>query len=333
LDKAAIVVGRWSFVVGHGRKDRNVNDVAPRVPVRSPEGVVSLLLTPFRTDGSINWAAYDAYVDWQLALKPAGLFAVCGSSEMKWLTADERYELARRAVQRSAGIPVVATANLHGDIARHHDELLRMAETGVAGVVLVPPAPISHDRARYKEYLLSLASAAPCPVLLYEWPQVEHHLVDPDLFGELAHKRLIAGIKDTTCTYDGIAAKQKVAGEAVVYQANTPFLLDALTLGVKGIMAVTSTARADLVIELWQRFHRRADDVAELHRELVFLDGLLRMAYPATAKYLVSLQGIAMPLTTRWPVQLTVEMVKALEVWQRRYSPATSGLITTNGEE
>ncbi len=34
------------------------------------EGVVSLLLTPFHADGSIDWAGYDAYVDWQVAQRP-----------------------------------------------------------------------------------------------------------------------------------------------------------------------------------------------------------------------------------------------------------------------
>ncbi len=118
-----------------------------------------------------------------------------------------------------------------------------MVDTGISAAVLVPPPQVSHDSERYREYLYTLADDAPCPLLLYEWPQAPHYLMAPELFGELAHKRLIAGLKDTTCTYDGIRAKQAVAAEAVVYQANTPLLLDALAMGVRGIMAVTSTAR------------------------------------------------------------------------------------------
>ncbi len=279
------------------------------------EGVVSLLLTPFREDGSIDWAAYDGYVDWQVAQEPAGLFAVCGSSEMKWLAADERRQLAARAVERAQGLPVVATANLDEQIGRHREELLRMADIGISAAVLVPPSEVSHNIERYREYLYALADDVPCPLILYEWPQVPHYLMAPELFGELAQKRLISGVKDTTCTYDGIRAKQEVAADAVVYQANTPLLLDALAMGVRGIMAVTSTARADLVIRLWRQFHEAPEMATAVHRELVFLDALLRMAYPATAKYLVALQGVEMPLTTRWPGGLTAEMARAIEVW------------------
>jgi 4-hydroxy-tetrahydrodipicolinate synthase len=179
----------------------------------------------------------------------------------------------------------------------------------------VPPSEVSHDSERYREYLYALADGAPCPLILYEWPQAPNYLMAPELFGELAQKRLIAGLKDTTCTYDGIRAKQAVAAEAVVYQANTPLLLDALAMGVRGIMAVTSTARADLAIRLWRQFHEAPETATAVHRELVFLDALLRMAYPATAKYLVSLQGVKMPLATRWPGELAPEMMRAIEVW------------------
>jgi 4-hydroxy-tetrahydrodipicolinate synthase len=287
-----------------------------RPPTIRLEGALALLLTPFQNGGAIDWSAYDAYVEWQAAQRPTGLFAVCGSSEMKWLSPEERVQLAARAVQRAGDLPVVATANLGPDPADHPAELARMADTGIAAAVLIPEASVSGDPARYRDYLLNLTEAAPCPILLYEWPQVDHHLMAPELFGELAAKGLVSGIKDTTCTVEGIQAKQTVAGEAVIYQANTPFLIEALEMGVRGIMAITSTARAGLVIRFWDAFQAKSDDVTRLHRELVFLDSLLRFNYPATAKYLVSLQGVEMALTTRWPSKFTAEAARALEAWQ-----------------
>lgn len=286
-------------------------------PPNSPrlEGVVSLLLTPFGADGAIDWAAYDAHVDWQAAHAPAGLFAVCGSSEMKWLSPEERLALASRAVKRAGALPVLATANLGADASAHAEEIHRMAEAGVWGVVLVPP-PFSADRLRYRDYLLTLTASAPCPVVLYEWPMAPNYLMDAALFGELAEAGRVAGIKDTTCTREGIEAKQRVAGDAVVYQANAPFMLEALHMGVRGIMAITSTCRPDLVLKLWHASQSGSADAAAsaaaIHRELVFLDAVLRMGYPATAKHLVALQGMRMPVGTRAPVTLSAEAAKAL---------------------
>ena len=279
-------------------------------------GVFALLLTPFTDAGEIDWEIYARYVDWQISQQPAGLFAVCGTSEMKWLTFAERLELARRTVARAGTMPVVATANLDPDPSKHRDEIRQMEDTGVAGIVLVPPSGMARDRNAFHDYLLSHIEAASCPVILYEWPQVEDYFISPDLFGELAAVGGLAGIKDTTCTREGIAAKQHVAGNAIVFQANTAYLLDALELGVQGIMAITSSARCDLVVRVWNGFRAHAPETRALHRELVFLDALLKQGHPATAKYLVSLQGIPMPTRTRWPQQLSDELRKALTIWQ-----------------
>jgi 4-hydroxy-tetrahydrodipicolinate synthase len=163
-----------------------------------------------------------------------------------------------------------------------------------------------------------LAETVSCPIVLYEWPQAENYFIDAGMFRDLVAAGRVQGIKDTTCTPEGIAAKQRVAGSATVFQANTPYILDALNLGVGGLMMITSSARCDLVVRLWAA-HRNGDaeTAAALERELVFLDAVLRFAYPATAKYLVSLQGVEMPTAVRWPVTLTSEARRALETWQR----------------
>ena len=278
---------------------------------------MALLLTPMNENRSIDWATYERYVDWQLQHKPQGLFAVCGTSEMKWLTLDERLELARRAVQRAGRVPVLATANLEPDLARHRDELRAMEETGVAGVVLVPPDRLGADQARLEAYYADLASAASRPVFLYEWPQVESYFLAPEVFGRLVAGHGIFGIKDTTCTPEGIARKIQAAPEAVVYQANTPFLPEAIAAGARGIMAITSGACADLVVAYWQAaaVEPQGSQARSLHAQLVYLDAILRLGHPLLAKRLLQLRGVDFPLTCRWPVSAPAELFKGLETW------------------
>ncbi len=296
-------------------------------------GVFSLLLTPFYPDQSIDWAGYDRYVAWQLGFGPDGLFAVCGSSEMKWLTREERLRLARAAVSAAGRTPVVATANLDPDAAQHAREIEEMAATGVAGVVLVPPPGLGESQDRLGDYFGKLMDRAPCPVLLYEWPQVQPYLIEARVYGGLVQSHGAAGIKDTTCTMEGIRAKIEVRGESTVFQANAPFLAEAIRAGAGGIMAITSAAAADLVIEYWreekglrggravprstQSSPSGTERSAELHELLVLLDcALVRGdAYPASAKYLARLRGLDMSLTCRNPVRLVPECQQAVRVW------------------
>jgi len=292
---------------------------------RAFEGVYSLLLTPFHADLSIDWSGYERYLAWQLGHGPDGLFAVCGSSEMKWLEPGERLELARRAVRASDGVPVVATANLGVDPAGHGDEVARMADTGVAAVVLVPPDGMGEDQERLGAYLAETIDAAPCPAILYEWPAVKPHLVDADVYGELVRGHHLAGIKDTTCTLDGITAKIAQTAGATVFQANAPFMLPSIRHGARGIMAIVTTAAADMAIAFWraamaERDHGSGADVEALHELLVLLDCTLGRAgaYPATAKHLAAVRGVPTGRACRSGAAAPAEALEAVAVWYRQ---------------
>jgi 4-hydroxy-tetrahydrodipicolinate synthase len=147
--------------------------------------------------------------------------------------------------------------------------------------------------------------------------------MDASVFTHLAEQNIIAGIKDTTCTVEGIQSKQDVAGDVIIYQANTAYLNEALDMGVKGIMAITSTTRTDLVKAFWDAYHAGDSCATSLHRELVFLDMLLRTAYPATAKYIARLQGLEMSTYTRWDVHLTDETCRSIDAWYQ-HQPETA---------
>lgn len=285
------------------------------------QGVFSLMLTPFTENGEIDWKIYDAYVDWQLSAQPHGLFAVCGTSEMKWLTLQERLALAKRTVDRAGNIPVVATANLEQNLEDHLEEIQRMQETGVSGIVLVPPSGLGEDQNKLLEYFARLASFAECPVLLYEWPQSTPYEIAPEVWEELSLEYGVKGIKDTTCTLEGIKAKIAKNEHATVFQANAPYMLDALKTGAKGIMAVTSSALNEFVVTYWNEVKKdpNAYKAKTFQQYLVFLDSVLRFAYPATAKYLARLQGIDMNLYCRWPVELKSEAKKAITIYYQAY--------------
>ncbi len=281
------------------------------------QGVFALLLTPFLPNRDIDWPAYDRYVDWQLSQRPHGLFAVCGSSEMGKLTLAERLRLAEQAVRRAAGqVPVFATANAERDPADHEQELLRIAQTGVSGIVLIPPNGMGEDQRKLGEYFARMAELSPVPVFLYECPMVKPHLIDSRIYSELANRHGIRGIKDTTCTLEGIEAKIKGAPDSIVYQANTPLMLEAIHRGAGGVMAITTTAAVSLVLELWERGVRRDPAADAALERLAALDTVLGGGFPATAKYLATLQGIPMNLHTRTGKTMGRESAQAIAMWR-----------------
>lgn len=281
-------------------------------------GIYALLLTPFMNNKEIDWKVYEQYIDWQLSHQPHGLFAVCGSSEMEQLTQDERCELARIAVRRAGKIPVLATGNVSVIIERHEEELLRMAETGVTGIVLIPPGSMGEDQNQLEQYFGKLADISPVPLFLYECPLASPRHIDPQVYKRLVEQHGIVGIKDTTCTNEGILAKITGAPEGLVYQANTSFMADAIRQGAAGVMATTTSAAVDVVLRLWESVRSDEREQADAaHELLVFLDGVLGKGYPVTAKHLVSLRGVPMLSQVRKGKSMNASAAKGVEVWQR----------------
>lgn len=60
------------------------------------------MLTPFR-DGAVDYPALEALVEWYIAHGVSGLFAVCQSSEMFFLSLEERVGIARFVNEKAAG--------------------------------------------------------------------------------------------------------------------------------------------------------------------------------------------------------------------------------------
>jgi len=287
---------------------------------KSFNGVFSLLLTPFRDDFGVDWESYEQYVEWQVGSGPDGLFAVCGTSEMKWLTHGERIKLAKRAVAFAKGTPVVATANLKFDRSSHADEIRAMADAGVDGVVLVPPDGLGNDQTALLRYFSVLADTSPIPVFIYEWPEMVSHILSPETFETLSKNHGVKGIKDTTCTLSGICEKiRKASPNTIVYQANAAYLLDALAAGAKGVMAIVSAACPDLVVEFWKLAKQKDPKAADAHQILVFYDALLRFGYPTAAKYLLQLRGLQFPTLTRARVNFPEEGRRVTEMFYNAY--------------
>lgn len=259
------------------------------------QGSFTLLVTPFGEDGTIDPPSYAALIEHHLAAGGQGIFAVCGTSEMAELTLEERLWLAREAVVRVGGaVPVVATANLEREPSAQVDEVARMAQTGVAGVVLVPPRTHTGEPQALLDYLGRLAERSSVPVLLYEWPGSRPSHIPAEVYGRLVSACGVVGIKDTTCTSAGLAAKVAAAPASVVYQANNPLLYEGLArLGARGTMTITSGARPDLLAALW-RAHvgSRVGEAGALAREIVFLDAVLAPCHPAGAKWLLQRAGV-----------------------------------------
>lgn len=280
-------------------------------------GVYSLLLTPFKEDRSIDFEVYKKYVEWQSRQGAQHLFACCGSSEMTTLSLDERIELATLAVKHANGVPVVATANIEPTWHAQVEEVKRMEQTGVDGLVFVTKG-YCNDNERLYTYLSELSDLTELPVVLYEFPGMQPHLMDASVYGRLAADGKVVGIKDTTCRIELIKEKIDVQGDTAVLQANIPYLMEAYEQGARGVVATPTSCGAYLFAKMYDEFFVQNDrEAANLtHQQICVLDNAIDGGFCATAKYLVGLSGVeGFNWYTRGNHDLNPQRLKALRVF------------------
>ncbi len=256
------------------------------------DGIYSLMLTPFNEDRSIDYATYEEYTEWQVSQGVAHLFAVCGSSEMKDLTLEERLKLAELTVKHKGETTVVASANIEPTKEANLEEIKKMEQTGVDGIVLTTKGYGNDDKALV-EYIRELASTTTLPVFMYEFPGFQPHLISGEAYGELAKDDLIWGIKDTTCTLEGVGSKIDNKYNSTIIQANMPFLWDSYVMGARGVMATPTSCGG----AFFQRFHEAFvnGDMAlaeQRYNEIILLDNAIDSGFCASAKELIRLQGV-----------------------------------------
>lgn len=278
------------------------------MPVQSNDarcGVWPVMLTPFHEDGSVDWSSLDVLTEWYLKAGAAGLFAVCGSSEVYQLTQDERIALARRVVARVAGrVPVVASAIDFGSAEQQAESVRQMADTGVQAVILATCqfAGQNEDDDRWldcAERLLSLTKDI--PLGLYEIPLPYKRLLSLKQIRWAAAGGRFVWLKDTSCAADVIRARaEAVRGTGFrIFNAHTPTLLASLIDGGHGFSGIGANYCPALYVYLCDHFRQEPEQAGRIQEFLTRLDVFAEAKYPTSAKIWLSMAGLPVRPTCR----------------------------------
>lgn len=285
------------------------------------------MVTPFR-DGAVDHAAAQALVEWYLAHGVDGIFAVCQSSEMFFLTLEEREKLARLVVERAAGrVPVVVSGHISENPDEQAEELRRMADTGADAVVLVSNrlAAAQEGDEVWKERLLRLLEAVPgCAFGIYECPYPYKRLLTPELLRFCVQTGRIHFLKDTCCDAEQIRLRLEAAGADGfgLFNANTATLLASLRAGASGYCGVMANYHPELyhwLVRNWAKYPGQAQLAQDWATVAAWVE---RVQYPRSAKYHLKLRGVPIGLECRslppkgWGTLQETETRALLDLWE-----------------
>lgn len=208
------------------------------------EGIFAPVVTPFRADGGLDLASFEANLDGYAAFELAGFLVLGSNGEAQHLDEHEKLQLVRAARARTGRTLLVGT----GLESTQATVLFtrRAAEAGAdAALVLTPHyyrAQMSVDALR--RHFETVADAAPIPVLLYSVPQFTGLPFPVPLAAALGAHPNVAGMKESSGDLALQARVLACVPERFDFACGSaPVLYPALCSGARaGILAVACCA-------------------------------------------------------------------------------------------
>lgn len=269
-------------------------------------GVWPTMITPFTPDNKPDFKAIKGLCDWYIEQGCAGIFAVCQSSEMLFLTPQEKVDIAKAVVDAVDGrIQVIASGHTADEKADQYRDLEEMMKVpGIGAYVL-----ISNRLDQKKEGEAVFAANAQeffdrYPEIdfgIYECPTPWKRLVSTQFLASAATQGRMVFLKDTCCDYELIRERLKaVEGTPLkIFNANAASWFDSYCHGSAGYNGIMANYHPDLY--KWAYDHKDSDpERAKYVSDWLTLAGMIEMRiYPVSAKYHHSLDGVPMSLVTR----------------------------------
>ncbi len=271
-----------------------------------PKGVWPVMITPFTEDNSIDFASLERLVDWYIENGSAGLFADCQSSEIFFLSTEEKVAVAECVVKAAAGkVPVIASGNTSDSLDDQVEEMNRIAQTGVDALIFLSnrfakedePDELWIENARYVIDRLP----EDMPLGFYECPYPYKRILTTPILEFCKELDRFYFLKDTSCDIGNIQDKiEYLEGTNMkLYNANTATLLESLEAGAYGYSGVMANMQCDLYSWLTDNYENELGKARELNDFLTVSALIERQVYPVNAKYYLQQESVIETTVTR----------------------------------
>jgi 4-hydroxy-tetrahydrodipicolinate synthase len=261
------------------------------------KGMGVALITPFKTNGEVDFDTLQRLVDMHVEARADYLVALGTTAETPTLSSDEQQEIMQTVVKRVAGrmsVILGVGGNCTAAIVRR---LKTENFTGIDGILSVVPYYNRPSQEGIFCHYRALSEATSLPIVLYNVPARTGVNMTAATTLRIAREcRNIAGIKEASGNMSQIGniLRNRPQGFQVV-SGDDGFTLSLMSLGAEGVISVIGNA-FPAEFGCMTRLALAGDFVGALavHRKFADLFGLLSVdGNPAGIKSLMSIKGLA----------------------------------------
>jgi 4-hydroxy-tetrahydrodipicolinate synthase len=271
-------------------------------------GSIVALVTPMHEDGSVDYAALRALIDWHIAEGTDCIGVVGTTGESATVSVEEHCEIIRVAVEHAAGrVPIMAGAGANS--TAEAIELSRYAkDVGADCTLQVVPYYNKPSQEGIYRHFKAIAESVDIPMVLYNVPGRTVADMLHDTVIRLAQVPGIVGIKEATGNIERAAWLIKhVPPGFAVYSGDDGTAVALMLLGGQGNVSVTANVAPGPMHEMCMAaIEGDVKRAREIHLRLLPLHRqLFCEPSPAPAKWALSRLGRCRPGVRLPLVELT----------------------------
>ena len=258
-------------------------------------GSLVAIVTPMRTDGAVDFAAWERLLDFHLANGTNGLVVGGSTGESVNLRESELLELTQRASAHVKGrIPIIVGAGT-SSTAVTVERVRAVSELPISGLLLVTPAYNRPTQEGLYRHFAAAIEATHHPVILYNIPSRTAVDLLPATVARLAQLPRVVGVKEgvpqVSRVRELVAACPK---DFVVLSGDDPTSRETMLAGAKGVISVTANVAPRGMSDMVAAALRgRAEEAERLDRPLAALHRSLGIEpNPIPTKWALARMGL-----------------------------------------
>ncbi|NOI99375.1 4-hydroxy-tetrahydrodipicolinate synthase [Vibrio kanaloae] len=269
-------------------------------------GSIVALVTPFNTDGEVDFDSLKKLVEHHVAAGSDGLVAVGTTGESSTLTIEEHVKVVNKIVEFADGrIPVIAGT---GANATHESVLFSrlLNGSGIAGCLSVTPYYNKPTQEGLYQHYKAIAEVSDVPQILYNVPGRTAVDLLPETVARLSEIENIVALKDATGDLDRIAIHRELCGEDFILLSGDDLTgLEFVKRGGDGVISVTNNVAAADMATMFKLAKQGKFEEAEainerlmpLHKNLFVESNPIPVKWAVHKMGLIAEGGLRLPLT------------------------------------
>lgn len=217
------------------------------------QGVYTVMVTPFKQTGEVNYQALKKQAEWQVSQGIHGLLPLGSTGEFAALEDGEKAAVVETVMDAVGGrVPVVVGAT--AEYSAKAVEYARQAKAaGAAGVMILPSYYFKPSQEEIYEHYARIGETIDLPVIIYNNPFTSGVDIKPETVVRIAAQcPNMAHIKESTGDIKRIKEIRVLAPDITVFCGWEDMAYESFTVGARGWIAPMGNIAPKLSTELYE---------------------------------------------------------------------------------